>query len=196
MTMTITYNMNDTGYGVMVTGLATSITEEELNELFVTKGPVKKISLHFDSSDKSKGIADVVYYNRDNALQAVDYYHNREIYGAIIKVYLLSKDDTPVAPIPVVDQYIHKYILQYTSLCRSVILGVKCTHSVCRYAHDVEKIVLLKCRFEGYIKGCINVTCVGNGLYRNKGSNVCKYIHSNESRDSYYKRLDIYKFKK
>ncbi len=98
-------------------------------------------------------------------------------------------ENTPsVAPASRTTGYVH----QHTSLCRSVIQGVQCTHAVCRYAHDVDKIVLRKCGFEG----CRNVTCVGNGVYRNTGRNVCNYLHSEETRDSYYKRLDIYKFKK
>jgi hypothetical protein len=84
------------------------------------------------------------------------------------------------------------YMHQHTSLCRSVIQGVQCTHAVCRYAHDVEKIMLRNCGFEG----CRNVTCVGDGVYRNTGRNVCNYLHQGETRDSYYKRLDIYKYKK
>jgi hypothetical protein len=84
------------------------------------------------------------------------------------------------------------YMHQHTSLCRSVIQGVQCTHAVCRYAHDVEKITLRNCGFET----CRNVTCVGDGVYRNTGRNVCNYLHQGETRDSYYKRLDIYKYKK
>ncbi len=81
---------------------------------------------------------------------------------------------------------------QMTSLCRSVIQGTKCGHSICRYAHDVEKIVVRKCGFET----CRNVVCVSEGVYKNTGRNVCNYQHSGETRDSYYKRLDIYKYKK
>lgn len=98
------------------------------------------------------------------------------------------QEKAPVVPPSTRIGYIH----QHTSLCRSVIQGIQCTHSVCRYAHDVEKIVLRKCGFEG----CRNVTCVGDGVYRNTGRNVCNYLHNGETRDSYYKRLDIYKFKK
>jgi hypothetical protein len=87
----------------------------------------------------------------------------------------------------------HKgYEHQMTSLCRSVIQGIKCTHAVCRYAHDVEKITLRACGFES----CRNVVCVGDGVYKNTGKNVCNYLHHDEKRESYYKRLDIYKFKK
>ena len=101
-----------------------------------------------------------------------------------------KREQKAVAAIPVAPRT--GYMHQYTSLCRSVIQGVQCTHAVCRYEHNVEKIVLRKCGFEA----CRNVACVGHGVYRNTGRNVCNYLHQDESRDSYYKRLDIYKFKK
>jgi hypothetical protein len=84
-----------------------------------------------------------------------------------------------------------------TSLCRSVIMESKCTHAVCRFAHDVEKIVLRNCCFDA----CRKVVCVSgeniNGyVYKNVGRNICNYLHTEETRESYYKRLDIFKFKK
>jgi hypothetical protein len=78
-----------------------------------------------------------------------------------------------------------------TSLCRSVVQGTKCCHAVCRYAHDIDQIVVRKCGFEC----CRNVVMIGDGVYRNTGTVVCKYIHTDETRDSYYKRLDIFKYK-
>ena len=78
-----------------------------------------------------------------------------------------------------------------TSLCRSVVQGTKCSHAVCRYAHDVDKIVLRKCGFEC----CRKVVMIGDGVYRNAGRVVCNFIHTDETRDSYYKRLDIFKYK-
>mgnify|MGYP002883252700 CR=1 FL=1 len=76
-----------------------------------------------------------------------------------------------------------------TRFCMSIQNGIPCPHGKnCRFAHTVDELQLPTCLF-GH--KCNFVKDMGGGLFTNCGKKICKFIHSGESKDSYYKRVGI-----
>ncbi|KAH9492817.1 polymerase delta-interacting protein 3 [Bulinus truncatus] len=75
------------GFRVMVTNLFSSVTQDDIIELFGAVGPLKKAKL------LKAGFAEVVYVNKQDAVSAVEKYHSRELDGQPMYV----KMTTPLA---------------------------------------------------------------------------------------------------
>ncbi|XP_055875914.1 uncharacterized protein LOC106051257 isoform X1 [Biomphalaria glabrata] len=75
------------GFRVMVTNLFSTVTQDDIIELFGAVGPLKKAKL------LKVGTAEVVYVNRQDAVSAVEKYHSRELDGQPMYV----KMTTPLA---------------------------------------------------------------------------------------------------
>ena len=65
----------DLGHRVYVSNLHHKVTQEDIFELFGDIGPLMKSTL------QRPGVAEVVYAHREDALRAVDVYHNRQLDG-------------------------------------------------------------------------------------------------------------------
>ncbi|XP_033109927.1 polymerase delta-interacting protein 3-like [Anneissia japonica] len=70
-----TERLSPLGTRVYVTNLHYSVTEEDIKELFGAIGALRKARF------VKQGIAEVVYVNRENALEAINVYNNRELDG-------------------------------------------------------------------------------------------------------------------
>ena len=89
-----------------------------------------------------------------------------------------------------VDEKVVQERLTKTRMCISVERGVKCPHGDnCRFAHSVDELQLPQCMFGC---DCRFVQSMGNGLFGNFGTRkVCKFIHTGESKESYYTRTGV-----
>ena len=89
-----------------------------------------------------------------------------------------------------VDEKVVQERLTKTRMCISVERGVKCPHGdKCRFAHSMDELQLPQCMFGC---DCRFVQSKGNGLFGNFGTRkVCKFIHTGESKESYYTRTGV-----
>jgi hypothetical protein len=87
--------------------------------------------------------------------------------------------------------------LAKTRMCISVEKGVKCPHGDnCRFAHSLSELKLAPCM---YGCDCRFVQSKGDGVFGNKppgaepmrGQKVCKFIHTDETKESYYERTGL-----
>jgi hypothetical protein len=78
--------------------------------------------------------------------------------------------------------------LSNTKLCFSVLNNTNCPHKNCRFAHDINKIIIASCLF----KDCRFVKKESNGKYCNiSKTKTCKYKHDNETPQNYYLRIGM-----
>ena len=89
-----------------------------------------------------------------------------------------------VEPEKVVDR------LTKTRMCISVEKGIKCPHGDnCRFAHNVDELQIPQCMFGC---DCRFVSQRGGGQFLNSSDKkVCKFIHTGESKESFYSRTGI-----
>ena len=70
---------------MVVSNLQTSVSQDDITELFGDIGPLKRAKL-LDGG----GSAEVVFVNRADAVKAVEIYHNRQLDGKAMKCNLLG----------------------------------------------------------------------------------------------------------
>ncbi|KAJ3286414.1 hypothetical protein HK104_009048, partial [Borealophlyctis nickersoniae] len=81
------------GDKIVVSNLAKTVTDRDVQELFNHVGPVRSAQISFDATGKSKGIATVVFNRSGDAAVAVREYHNRTLDGRPMKIELVVKAD-------------------------------------------------------------------------------------------------------
>lgn len=72
------------GFCIMVSNLHTTVTQDDIIELFAAIGPLKRANL------LQKGQAEVAFVHRDHAVVALKKYHNRELDGQPMFVKLVT----------------------------------------------------------------------------------------------------------
>ena len=79
--------------------------------------------------------------------------------------------------------------LTKTRFCLSLQNGIPCPHGKnCRFAHTSEELEIPPCLFG---EKCNFIKNMGNGLFTNCNKKICKFLHSGESRESFYDRTGI-----
>ncbi|GMP22944.1 hypothetical protein CsSME_00000728 [Camellia sinensis var. sinensis] len=82
-----------------VSNLDYGVSNEDLKVLFSEVGEVKRHSIHYDRSGRSKGTAEVVFTRQSDALTAVERYNNVQLDGKPMKIELVGVNIvTPPAP--------------------------------------------------------------------------------------------------
>lgn len=78
---------------------------------------------------------------------------------------------------------------KYTRMCRSVENQTECPYGErCNFAHSFDQLRIPECRFGS---ACRNVTlCEKQNIYKNTGTRTCKYLHADETKENYYKRVE------
>ncbi|PSR99319.1 hypothetical protein PHLCEN_2v4178 [Hermanssonia centrifuga] len=67
---------------IMVSNLPTDVNEVQIRELFTTTvGPLREVTLHYDSKGISKGVAAVQFQRKGDGTKAYQQYNNRLIDG-------------------------------------------------------------------------------------------------------------------
>ncbi|TBU34336.1 hypothetical protein BD311DRAFT_711437 [Dichomitus squalens] len=68
---------------IIVSNLPPDVNEAQVKELFTaTVGPLKDVTLHYDSQGRSKGVAAVHFSRRGDGTKAFQQYNNRLIDGS------------------------------------------------------------------------------------------------------------------
>ncbi|CAN1282978.1 THO complex subunit 4A [Linum perenne] len=90
----------DTGTKLYVSNLDYGVSNEDVKELFSEVGDVKRYGIHYDSSGRSKGTAEVVFFRRTDALSAVKRYNNVQLDGKPMKIEIVGSNiSTPAVPL-------------------------------------------------------------------------------------------------
>ncbi|THH19277.1 hypothetical protein EW146_g1853 [Bondarzewia mesenterica] len=68
---------------IIVSNLPQDVNELQIKELFhTTVGPLRDVTLHYDSAGRSKGVASVLFVRKGDGSKAYQQYNNRLIDGS------------------------------------------------------------------------------------------------------------------
>ncbi|KAK4779761.1 hypothetical protein SAY87_015867 [Trapa incisa] len=95
----------ETGTKLYISNLEYGVSNEDIKELFAEVGDIKRYSIHYDRSGRSKGTAEVVFSQRVDAIAAVKRYNNVQLDGKPMKIEIVGTNIvTPsAAPAPLVN---------------------------------------------------------------------------------------------
>lgn len=80
----------ESGTKLYISNLDYGVSNDDIKELFSEVGDLKRYSIHYDRSGRSKGTAEVVYSRRVDALAAVKRYDNVELDGKPMKIEIVA----------------------------------------------------------------------------------------------------------
>jgi THO complex subunit 4 len=86
---------------IIVSNLPQDVNEQQVKELFhTTVGPLREVTLHYDSAGRSKGVASVQFSRKGDGTKAFQQYNNRLIDGKRPMKIEIVFDPTRAAPGP------------------------------------------------------------------------------------------------
>ncbi|KAF0889696.1 hypothetical protein E2562_030173 [Oryza meyeriana var. granulata] len=91
----------ETGTKLYISDLDYAVSNEDIKELFSEVGDIKRYSINYDRSGRSKGTAEVVFSRRSDALAAVKRYNNVQLDGKHMKIELIGPNIEQPPPPPI-----------------------------------------------------------------------------------------------
>ncbi|XP_041000554.1 THO complex subunit 4B-like [Juglans microcarpa x Juglans regia] len=90
----------DEGTKLYISNLDYDVSGEDLQVLFSEVGDLKRYSIHYDRSGRSKGTAEVVFLRQSDAVAAIKRYNNVELDGKPMKIELVGVSLVTPAIVP------------------------------------------------------------------------------------------------
>ncbi|OMO58915.1 hypothetical protein CCACVL1_25250 [Corchorus capsularis] len=91
---------SEMGSKLLVSNLDYGVSNEDIKVLFSEVGNLKRCSINYDKSGRSKGTAEVVFYNHMDAVAAIKRYNNVQLDGKPMTIELVGASLVMSAPVP------------------------------------------------------------------------------------------------
>ncbi|XP_027351468.1 THO complex subunit 4B-like [Abrus precatorius] len=80
----------ESGAKLYISNLDYGVSNEDIKLLFAEEGELKRYSVHYDKSGRSKGTAEVVFVRQSDALAAIRKYNNMRLDGKPLQIELVG----------------------------------------------------------------------------------------------------------